>query len=375
MDLYFNEIETFIMNKYIIEFPEAIQDKVIYLLQDGKRLRPILSLIFSCCENCIDSKRHIIYIITSSIEVIHCLSLVLDDLPEMDNDSFRRGKEAFHVKYGADFTNFFIYYMFNRIGLTLDAGFKKSRAQNTEEGFEEQDDNNNITKYNLDALRDIHHLFEYNLNMLIDGQYIDLEWSNYNSNNNSNRNSNSNRDFNIEKKLIIDLIDIEDFLIILSLDDNFSRVMNNIDLNLKKTSSLFNLSVCSGYLLQIWWREIEVGSGSNDSSNGGDSRCNGDIFNKLVVWSNILGYMFQISDDILDADEDISKDKPNICSIIGKSGSITLLLNGCKWLRNMALTIYDSMKGVEEGKENNKTSFNINAITEIIEKIEKRIGG
>ena len=113
MDLYFNEIENFIMNKYIKEFPEEIQDKVIYLLQDGKRLRPILSLIFSCCENCIDSKRNIIYIITSLIEVIHCLSLVLDDLPEMDNDSYRRGKEAFHIKYGADFTNFFIYYMFN----------------------------------------------------------------------------------------------------------------------------------------------------------------------------------------------------------------------------------------------------------------------
>ena len=357
MDLYFNEIETFIMTNYIKEFPEEIQDKVIYLLQDGKRLRPILSLIFSCCENCIDSKRHIIYIITSSIEVIHCLSLVLDDLPEMDNDSFRRGKEAFHIKYGADFTNFFIYYMFNRIGLSLDV-------------IIENDENidNNITKHNLDTLHDIHYLFEYNLNMLIDGQYIDLEWSNYNSN------SNSNRNFNIEKKLIIDLIDIEDFLIILSLDDNISRVMKNIDLNMKKTSSLFNLSVCSGYLLQIWWREIEADSSS--SSDGSDCSSRGDIFNKLVVWSNILGYMFQISDDILDADEDISKDKPNICSIIGKSGSINLLRNGCKWLRNMALTIYGVMSSMEEEQEeNNRTSFNVNAVNEIIEKIEKRIGG
>ena len=148
--------------------------------------------------------------------------------------------------------------------------------------------------------------------------------------------------------------------------------MKNIDLNLKKTSSLFNLSVCSGYLLQIWWREIEADSGSG-GSGGGDGGCSrGNVFNKLVVWSNILGYMFQISDDILDADEDISKDKPNICSIIGKNGSINLLLNGCKWLRTMALTIYGSMSSLEEGK---KTSFNINAVNEIIEKIEKRIGG
>jgi len=368
MDLYYNEIENFIMNKYIKEFPEEIQDKVIYLLQDGKRLRPILSLIFSSCETCVDSKRHIIYIITSLIEVIHCLSLVLDDLPEMDNDSLRRGKEAFHIKYGADFTNFFIYYMFNRICLSLNIVIEKqdlgNPARKCEEKYlEEQDDNSNITKYNLDALQKIYNLFEYNLNMLIDGQYIDLEWSNYNAN------SNSNRDFNIEKKIIVDLIDIEDFLIILSLDDNFSKVMNNIDLNLKKTSSLFNLSVCSGYLLQIWWRELEAGGGSGGCSGGDNSGSDG-IFNKLVIWSNILGYMFQISDDILDADEDISKDKPNICCIIGKSGSINLLHNGCKWLRNMALTIYDAMKGVEEEK---KTSFNINAVNEIIEKIEKRI--
>lgn len=355
MDLYFNEIETFIMTNYIKEFPQAIQDKVIYLLQDGKRLRPILSLIFSCSENCIDSKRHIICIIISIIEVIHCLSLVLDDLPEMDNDSYRRGKEAFHVKYGADFTDFFIYYMFNRIGLSLDVIIENDAHID-----------NNITKYNLDTLQKIYHLFEYNLNMLIEGQYIDLEWNEFKNDDNLYVSGYINRNFNIEKKLIVDLIDIEDFLIILSLDDNISRVIKNIDLNMKKTSSLFNLSVCSGYLLQIWWREIEA-----DSSRGGSSR-NSDIFNKLVVWSNILGYMFQISDDILDADEDISKDKPNICSIIGKSGSINLLQNGCKWLRDMALTIYEAMSSMEEGK---KTSFNVNAVNEIIEKIEKRIGG
>ena len=125
--------------------------------------------------------------------------------------------------------------------------------------------------------------------------------------------------------------------------------------------------------MQVWWREIEAGSSDSDgSSRDSDGSSRGDIFNKLVVWSNILGYMFQISDDILDADEDISKDKPNICSIIGKSGSINLLLNGCKWLRTMVLTIYGAMKGVEEG---NRTSFNVNAVNEIIEKIEKRIGG
>ena len=32
------------------------------------------------------------------VEIIHCISLVLDDLPEMDNDDFRRDNLSFHKK-------------------------------------------------------------------------------------------------------------------------------------------------------------------------------------------------------------------------------------------------------------------------------------
>jgi geranylgeranyl pyrophosphate synthase len=132
MDYYFTEIENYIMKKQILEYPEDLQDKVIYSLQDGKRLRPILCIIFSGLENnsletykqiintsveiniSDDEKKKIIYSIASFIEHIHCLSLILDDLPEMDNDSMRRGRQSLHSKYNIDYTNFFIYYMFNR---------------------------------------------------------------------------------------------------------------------------------------------------------------------------------------------------------------------------------------------------------------------
>ena len=145
MEYYFIEIENFIMKKQILEYPENIQDKVIYLLQDGKRLRPILCIIFSGLENTTninntqelyqnksnnksnnnleknisdDENKILIYNISSFVEQIHCLSLVLDDLPEMDNDSMRRGKQSFHSKYNIDYTNFFLYYMFNRLFLS-----------------------------------------------------------------------------------------------------------------------------------------------------------------------------------------------------------------------------------------------------------------
>lgn len=64
----------------------------------GKRIRPHLFLelvkIFGgeVTEDC--------YHVACAIELIHCASLIHDDLPSIDNDLMRRGKPAFHVQYG-----------------------------------------------------------------------------------------------------------------------------------------------------------------------------------------------------------------------------------------------------------------------------------
>ena len=36
----------------------------------------------------------------ASGELIHCYSLIHDDLPAMDNDDLRRGKPSCHIKFG-----------------------------------------------------------------------------------------------------------------------------------------------------------------------------------------------------------------------------------------------------------------------------------
>ena len=133
MNNYFIKIENFIKNKYINTYPLELKDKVLYLLQNGKRLRPILFLLFSGEDELeLDSninninykyKSNIIYIVAIVIEILHSISLVLDDLPEMDNDNIRRDNKSFHIKYGIEYTNFFIYYMFNNIALELDTCF------------------------------------------------------------------------------------------------------------------------------------------------------------------------------------------------------------------------------------------------------------
>lgn len=74
----------------------AMRDAV---LRGGKRLRPLLC--YAAAEatgvpaKAVDAP-------AIAVELIHCYSLVHDDLPCMDDDEFRRGQPAIHRLYGED---------------------------------------------------------------------------------------------------------------------------------------------------------------------------------------------------------------------------------------------------------------------------------
>ncbi len=63
------------------------------LLGGGKRLRPVL--VVRCCE-ALGAPRQIALAPAAAIEMIHCFSLVHDDLPAMDDDDLRRGRPTLH---------------------------------------------------------------------------------------------------------------------------------------------------------------------------------------------------------------------------------------------------------------------------------------
>ena len=65
-------------------------------LGQGKRLRPLLCLATAACCG---GSRQAIYP-ACAVELIHCYSLIHDDLPCMDDDLLRRGKPSCHAKYG-----------------------------------------------------------------------------------------------------------------------------------------------------------------------------------------------------------------------------------------------------------------------------------
>ena len=63
----------------------------------GKRIRAFL---VSQSSKMVNLSEENMMIISSSIESIHTYSLIHDDLPSMDNDDFRRGKQSNHKKFG-----------------------------------------------------------------------------------------------------------------------------------------------------------------------------------------------------------------------------------------------------------------------------------
>lgn len=78
--------------------PEILGESMRYsLLNGGKRIRPVLAL--ACAETLQLPKTEILpYAL--ALEMIHCYSLIHDDLPAMDNDDFRRGKPSNHKAFG-----------------------------------------------------------------------------------------------------------------------------------------------------------------------------------------------------------------------------------------------------------------------------------
>ena len=67
------------------------------VLGPGQRLRPLLALRVA---RVLGRGGQGIFQAAEAIELLHCASLIVDDLPCMDNDAFRRNRPAVHVKFG-----------------------------------------------------------------------------------------------------------------------------------------------------------------------------------------------------------------------------------------------------------------------------------
>ncbi len=79
--------------------PTVLRESLIYSLKlGGKRVRPVLMLATADLLGVEEDK---IKPYALALELIHTYSLIHDDLPDMDNDDFRRGKPSNHKVFGA----------------------------------------------------------------------------------------------------------------------------------------------------------------------------------------------------------------------------------------------------------------------------------
>jgi farnesyl diphosphate synthase len=67
------------------------------LFAGGKKIRSYLTV---AAFDLFEIKEEAAIAVAAAIECVHSYSLIHDDLPSMDNDDFRRGKESTHKKFG-----------------------------------------------------------------------------------------------------------------------------------------------------------------------------------------------------------------------------------------------------------------------------------
>lgn len=77
---------------------KTVREAMAYsLLGGGKRLRGVLCLAF--CEIS-GGRMEEAMPFACALEMVHCYSLIHDDLPCMDDDDLRRGKPSCHIRFG-----------------------------------------------------------------------------------------------------------------------------------------------------------------------------------------------------------------------------------------------------------------------------------
>ena len=87
--------------KWVVEdgTPPSLAEAMRYcVLGGGKRLRP--ALVFLACQAAGGPVDQATRRSAVAVELVHCYSLVHDDLPAMDDDTLRRGRPTAHVRFG-----------------------------------------------------------------------------------------------------------------------------------------------------------------------------------------------------------------------------------------------------------------------------------
>jgi geranylgeranyl diphosphate synthase type II len=217
--------------------PPLIHRSIRYsVLNGGKRLRPILTLMTA---ELLGKPFQLVLPTAAGIELIHCFSLVHDDLPCMDDDNYRRGKLTNHKVFGEG-----IAVLTGDALLVMGLDFICKNAE--VKGISKESVLRVIEKM----------LVMLGTRKMLGGQVEDINWQFQKQNHN-----------------------------------------NIVDIYLKKTSALISASLVAGALL---------------------SQANEEEVSSLSQFGENIGLAFQITDDLLDLQQDKKdNEKPSYPAIFG----------------------------------------------------------
>lgn len=140
---------------------EKMQDIINWSLKGGKRLRSMIVIDITNTLNKINNSNIDNSKASISCEFLHTASLIIDDLPCMDNDNYRRGIETVHYKYGSDNAYFISGFMVSQVLKLLKENIddmKKTFNLDYVNKIQEKLLNNYVMNYNIAIL----------------GQYVDI---------------------------------------------------------------------------------------------------------------------------------------------------------------------------------------------------------
>jgi len=85
----------------LLEIPDGAEARLVEamrysVLGGGKRIRPFLVMMTSRLFGVDDQSA---LRVAAALEMVHCYSLIHDDLPAMDDDDLRRGRATCHIEY------------------------------------------------------------------------------------------------------------------------------------------------------------------------------------------------------------------------------------------------------------------------------------
>lgn len=92
---YISKIDDALESELALYSKSEFMQPLMYAIDGGKRIRPLILLLGAECVGKVDERA---YVAGCAVEFLHTESVIHDDI--IDNETSRRHKDPFHIKYG-----------------------------------------------------------------------------------------------------------------------------------------------------------------------------------------------------------------------------------------------------------------------------------